>query len=286
MGIGLRGGSGKVRPELVAVALLFPSLAGAQSLYVPQGVWLEWNTARVALSPDSSGTIVWVQSTGDRKAGIQAFVGTFEAENAAAWVAAARSFLKLPLRDGDTVLFRASPRVRTADGLGSPGGMYLARRQQEGRWTEERFLVLESRDQDPVMVNANEKALNEILDSLEAVAMRTPIVPVRPVLKADSTVHTEKAVTKVASAYPDNQPPLYPVDLRRINQSGMVILSFVVGIDGKAEMSSARAVFSSHPSFLKAVLEAVPRMRFYPAEIDGRPVRQLVHMPFAFSIVR
>jgi protein TonB len=65
-----------------------------------------------------------------------------------------------------------------------------------------------------------------------------------------------------------------------------VILKFIIGVDGKAEMSSARVVFATSDLFLRSVMEALPRMRFHPAEIGGKPVRQLVQMPFAFGLIR
>jgi periplasmic protein TonB len=41
---------------------------------------------------------------------------------------------------------------------------------------------------------------------------------------------------------------------------------------------------SSHEQFTAAVRNALPNMRFYPAEVGGRKVKQLVQQPFTFSL--
>jgi len=273
-----------VRPvtRLALVALLLPAILGAQDPRLPEPVWLEWDAVKFALTPDSAGTMIWVQSSGDRAKGTRTFSGIFEPEVVAAWVDAARSFLRQLPADGDTVPIRASKRMRSGDGT----GVYVARRQQDGKWTPERFIVMESAHGDPLLVNGDDKSVGEILDSLDAVARRTPIVAVRPQPKIDSTAYETDAVEKPASADPNNRAPMYPEESRTLNRDGTVILRFVIGVDGKAEMADLRVIFATNKYFLNAVMAALPRMKFYPAEIGGRKVRQLVQMPFAFSIVR
>ena len=41
-----------------------------------------------------------------------------------------------------------------------------------------------------------------------------------------------------------------------------------------------------HQLFEDAVREALPRIRFIPAEVGGKKVRQLVQMPFVFTLAR
>jgi hypothetical protein len=55
---------------------------------------------------------------------------------------------------------------------------------------------------------------------------------------------------------------------------------------GTAEVSSAHVLRSSHPQFTAAVLAALPGMRFRPAMIASRRVRQLVEQEFEFRITR
>ena len=51
-------------------------------------------------------------------------------------------------------------------------------------------------------------------------------------------------------------------------------------------MSTFRVVKSSHDLFSVAVRNALPSMRFHPAEVGGHPMKQLVTMPFEFSLAK
>ena len=93
-------------------------------------------------------------------------------------------------------------------------------------------------------------------------------------------------VERMASARPSNMPPRYPDALRAAGIEGKVIGKFVVDTTGHADMRSFEVIEANHEGFVAAVREALPNMRFYPATIAGRPVKQLIQMPFAFSLVR
>jgi periplasmic protein TonB len=80
--------------------------------------------------------------------------------------------------------------------------------------------------------------------------------------------------------------PRYPDALRSSGIEGRVIAQFVVDATGRAETDSVRFLRSDNPLFEDAVRAALPRMRFAAAEIGGRKVRQLVQMPFVFTIGR
>jgi hypothetical protein len=45
-------------------------------------------------------------------------------------------------------------------------------------------------------------------------------------------------------------------------------------------------VRSNHPSFTRAVMDALRTMKFDPAQVGGIPVAQLVEQPFTFAIPR
>lgn len=90
---------------------------------------------------------------------------------------------------------------------------------------------------------------------------------------------------KWASSMPGNPHPLYPVNADAKRIPGEVLVSFVVGPDGRAIFSTARVLKGGrYRDFQVAVLEVLPRMRFDPARIAGCPVAQLVQMPFSFTI--
>jgi protein TonB len=91
----------------------------------------------------------------------------------------------------------------------------------------------------------------------------------------------EKQVGVIPSA-----PPRYPEVLRSSGVEGKVIAQFVVDEQGRAEEGSLRFVRSDNQLFEDAVRVALFRMRFIPAEIGGVKVRQLVQMPFVFTLSR
>jgi protein TonB len=76
----------------------------------------------------------------------------------------------------------------------------------------------------------------------------------------------------------------YPEPLRRSRVGGQVVAIFIVETDGHVEADSVHFARSDNALFEEVVLTALQRMRFSPAEIGGRKVRQLVQMPFVFAI--
>ena len=67
-------------------------------------------------------------------------------------------------------------------------------------------------------------------------------------------------------------------------RAGEMISQFVVDADGRYEPGSFKVLKSSHELFTQAVKNALPNMRFYPAEVGGKKVKQLVQQPFTFSL--
>ena len=93
-------------------------------------------------------------------------------------------------------------------------------------------------------------------------------------------------VEKTAVPAPGSSAPRYPDALRLAGVEGEVLVQFVVDTAGRAEVSSFKVLKSSNDQFTKAVENSLPLMRFVPAEVEGRKVRQLVQQPFTFSIAR
>jgi protein TonB len=81
-----------------------------------------------------------------------------------------------------------------------------------------------------------------------------------------------------------NPSPRYPAPLRAARIEGKVIARFVVDTTGRVIMGSVTVDASTHPAFSDAVIEALSRSRFTPAEVRGRKVRQLVSQPFVFVL--
>jgi periplasmic protein TonB len=80
--------------------------------------------------------------------------------------------------------------------------------------------------------------------------------------------------------------PRYPDMLRSANVEGEVLAQFVVDTTGRADMSTFKVLKTSHDLFTNAVRQSLPQYRFLAAEIGGKRVKQLVQMPFVFSLTK
>lgn len=92
----------------------------------------------------------------------------------------------------------------------------------------------------------------------------------------------EFQVDKPAVPKPDNPRPEYPETLRSAGVEGMVLAQFTVDTTGQPEVTTFKVLKTTHPLFALAVRNALPKMKFDPAELDGRKVKQLVQMPFKY----
>jgi TonB family protein len=96
--------------------------------------------------------------------------------------------------------------------------------------------------------------------------------------------YTEFSIDRQATPLPGTVPPSYPEMLRSAHLAGDVVAQFVVDESGQPEMSTLKIVASTHDLFAASVKTAIAQMRFSPAEIHSHAVKQLVRMPFHFSI--
>lgn len=111
-----------------------------------------------------------------------------------------------------------------------------------------------------------------------------PPAPPAPAPARTGGAFFEFEVNRQVMASPGSGGPRYPRALRDAGVEGEVILQFVVDTSGRAEMSTVKAIRSSHADFTAAVVAHLPETRFSPAEVEGRKVRQLVQMPFSFML--
>ena len=93
-------------------------------------------------------------------------------------------------------------------------------------------------------------------------------------------------VEKPVSFISGSASPRYPEVLRVAGIEGRVIARFVVDEEGRVEEVGVMFSRSDNRLFDEAVRAALGRMRFMPAEIGGKKVRQLVEMPFVFALSR
>ena len=100
-----------------------------------------------------------------------------------------------------------------------------------------------------------------------------------------SRVYYEFELGKTVVPRANQTAPRYPADLREKGVSGQVMARFVVDTLGYAIDSTFAAIKATDFRFVDAVRDAVRNLSFYPGElINGRRVKQLVHMPFQFDM--
>ncbi len=93
-------------------------------------------------------------------------------------------------------------------------------------------------------------------------------------------------VEKPVAPMPGSSGPRYPDILRSGGVEGTVLAQFVVDTTGRVEISTFQVLRSDHAMFEQAVRSSLPGMRFLPAEVGGRKVKQLVQQPFVFALSR
>src|SRR5262249_37362086 len=111
-----------------------------------------------------------------------------------------------------------------------------------------------------------------------------PSLPAPPPEKGADSVFTElqSASSVVRSAM--SAAPAYPLDLLSKHVEGMALVRYIVDTTGFADTVSFTVIRATDPGFVRAVRDALPYMRFSPAKIGTKKVRQLVEQPFTFKI--
>ncbi len=101
-----------------------------------------------------------------------------------------------------------------------------------------------------------------------------------------SNVFQVVEVDSAAEREPDSAAPEYPPALMASGVEGWAAVRFVVDTNGRVDVTTIQSVGFTAPEFHRAVRDALPRMKFRPARIGGKPVRQLAEQLFKFEIQR
>jgi protein TonB len=102
----------------------------------------------------------------------------------------------------------------------------------------------------------------------------------------DGQVYFDFQTEKPVMQAPNSASPAYPDILRQAGVEGEALVSFVVDTSGRVDPATFKVIRATHDLFAAAVKNVLPRMRFIPAELGDRKVRQLVQQPFSFAIVK
>ncbi|HUR92287.1 MAG TPA: energy transducer TonB [Gemmatimonadaceae bacterium] len=112
----------------------------------------------------------------------------------------------------------------------------------------------------------------------------TGVVGGRPIDLTSNQTYFSFQVEKQVEPIGSTQQVAFPEALRSTGTGGEVGAQFVVDTLGRIETGSFKVLKATNDLFASAVRSHLPRMRFYPAEVGGRKVRQLVQQNFVFNI--
>ena len=104
-----------------------------------------------------------------------------------------------------------------------------------------------------------------------------------PIPSADS-VYSILNVEEIAVRSEGSAAPIYPPELIQKGIEGAVLTNFVIDTTGRADTATITILQAAHPLFVQSVRTAIPGMRFSPAMVQGRKVRQVVEQRFQFRI--
>ena len=113
-----------------------------------------------------------------------------------------------------------------------------------------------------------------------------PTASIGQIAALGDSILTEVQVDSAVRRFPESAAPEYPAALLARNVEGDARVSFIVDTTGLADLTSFEVLEATQPEFGMAVRRALPDMRFRPAILAGRKVRQLVQQTFMFRIQR
>lgn len=101
-------------------------------------------------------------------------------------------------------------------------------------------------------------------------------------LLASKTIYTSDQVDDPARLNEGSAVATYPDSLWKAGIGGRVVTEFIVNADGLIEPGSVRIVSATDPYFVSAVKAALGAAAFRAGSLGGKPVRQIVQLPFVF----
>lgn len=136
----------------------------------------------------------------------------------------------------------------------------------------------------PGGIGADPAAPHESSPSLGDLGRDTTTSDSAPTLAGGDSVFSQLEVDSTVSRYPGSAAPAYPIDMLKQGVQGSVMTQYVVDTTGFADTTSLKVLRSTHEDFTTAVRAALPYMRFFPAKVGSKKVRQLVEQEFTFKI--
>ena len=139
------------------------------------------------------------------------------------------------------------------------------------------------------MLEADKKRVDEKGEFALPQIAGTPTEADVPVLAPTNPQNTDNAYSVIdvdSAAVRDSSSaaPAYPHVMMSKGIEGYAAMRFVVDSTGLIDMGTVELLQATHPEFVQAVREAMPRMKFRPAKMGVATVRQLAEQLFKFEL--
>jgi TonB family protein len=115
------------------------------------------------------------------------------------------------------------------------------------------------------------------------VKQNAPLPPEKPPGDGGEVYIEEEVDTPVARD-PSSAAPAYPQYLEETRVEGFVVAEYIVDTTGRADSASLHIEMCTNPAFGESLRAALPNMRFTPATLNGRKVRERVRQEFVFQL--
>ena len=243
----------------------------------------EWNTIHVAVAAtDTFGVALHAFTSGVLYHGTpHRFSGYFDPDSAANWVASATRVAEARGRADSGVDLLQTPALVSTD-----SSYVLARRMaKHGKWTGDVTIVMVTpHDSDGFRLIAPATDADSLFRALFGRAVQSRlasggggggggggprIVSIRELDSPPTMIHAGRV------AYPETPDG-------RV-RDGEVVVQFVVGADGRPDLTTFCTIATDGPEFTTAARDAVRDTRFTPGMLHGSPVRTLVMQNVEFK---
>jgi hypothetical protein len=196
----------------------------------------------------------------------------FTPDSLVEWLNVAAAYLRAPARAGAPDGIRWAPPLHSSR---RDGEISLGRQIRKGKLRETTHLAIgdsTSRWAATLDVGSAERLLLALL----AVASRSRLVPTDSSLPPDSLgvcTTPDEAIGVVSQPVPS-----FP------GSEGRVVVQYVVGTDGRADMSTFHVLLAPHQRHAEVARKTIADSRFRPARIGGAPVRSLARQSLVFRV--
>jgi len=266
---------------LLGLLLGLRATAGSAQNRIPDSTItrLAWGTINVLIRADTTnGLLVWAETSPIAyQATQQSFAASFNPQDMDPWLNLAHLVVTTTTLPSDSATALATPPLVARDG----SHLLVFRRRKKHKWeAHTEILLLDREERHSWYIDADRDKARTFLEALWLQAGRSRQRPSSTAVRDANPLDPASCPQPV----PGTLVLRYPEGLRLASESGEVWMSFVVQPDGTADATSFQVLLSDDREFATAVIEALRRARYRPAEVGGVPTAAHVHQRFIFRI--